>query len=696
MSSAVGYHANSHHLVDIIKNEMLKEGWTIRSTISDGYDYVFYSIGEDGYQDIYIRVAAGQYDYTSEGDTQLVDPSGDGYTGFVNFFAYQYFPENGGPVDGSNEMGKTGPVLYLIQGEDPFVDIEEYDMIASKLTSARRFVRANDSSSSAFSTYTQVSDGHAKVYYDNGGNPRRRYNIDTDTISSLTTFASAGVGGASSCYGAYWHDPDTDYHFIYSINGNNPSEIIFHNLTTGAFGKGAVVPWGDAGSQGWMLRTMGRSGERRLYACRGRDSTPWYYYDIDTNTWSSNLVSPTRGGWGTNGILRNGDAIMVPKEITGYDADRIYSFRGDADTEFQSIEINDTGEPVGSWVYHADLPVVATLGCVIFFTDNSICFVPGSLNRHLYKWTIPASPTAAGSWGTISNFFTAADNSGGTVGSGTTGHLHHHLICRVRVSEDKENYHWLSVDPDRLAIGVKDGFDNYWYSYAGLFEIFTDNQTSLLTGDATAGALTLTVDNVSSFKIGENYMIIDVTGDSSTHVPFSTLASSDSLFGDWNKIFGPSETITIDNVNTGSSTITLSNPLTRSYKTGSKLGKDPQPVMVRAETLNEAYVLNNLNIVDGHNSKDAPYQRYQLTNSSTLVNSFDSQQRSDGAFVYPVIIQQTALNNVTGAEARGQLKNIYYAGTSFGSEVYITINGQQYVVLNPEDVSLNIAIGPLE
>lgn len=691
-SSSVGYHANSHHLVDIIKNEMLKEGWQIRSTISDGYDYVFYSTGEDGYQDIYIRVAAGQYDYTSEGDVQRPDPTGDGYTGYVNFFAYQYFPEDGGPYDGSNEIGKTGPVLYVIQGEHTGPPIEEYDMIASTTSTTRRFVRGTESTSTTFTTYAQVSDGHAKLYYDSGGSNRRRWNLESDNRTTLSNWPN----GPQAVYGEYWHDPDTDYNFIYSLSGLNPSEITFHNLDLNTFGTGATVPWGDAASQGWMVKTMGRSGERRLYACRGRDSTPWAYYDIDTDTWSSNLVSPTRGGWGTNGILRNGDAIMVPKEITGYDSDRIYSVRGDADTEFQSIEINDEGEPVGSWVYHDDLPVVATLGCEIFFTDNAMFFMAGSVNTNLYKWEFPANATDAGTWTTISNFFTAASGSGGTVGSGSTAYLHHHLICRVRVSEDKTNQHWLAVDEDRIVIGVKDGFEKYWYSYAGLFETYSDTKISQLTADADSGDSVIFVDDVTTFKIGESYILVDTTGDSSTHVHYSTLAASDNLFGAWNKMFGPSETITVSDINSGSSSIILTSTLDRSYKAGSKAGRDPQPVMLRAEVFDEAYVLNNLNLLDGHNSKDAPYQRYNLTGASTLVNFFDVQPRNDSAAAVPITVEQSSLNSVTGAEVRGQLKNTYYIGNNFSSETFVIIHDQRYVVLSTEDASFNVAIGPLE
>lgn len=699
-TSASGYHVNSHHLVDIIKNEMLKNGWTIRSTITAGRDYVFYSAGSDGYQDLYIRVAAGLYDYRCEGRVQKPDP--DGYTEYVNFLAYQFFPTGGAPEDGSNEIGRHGPVLYMVQGEDSNTDTEEYDMIASKTTGARRFSRVNDSTT--FNTYTRVTDGHSKIYYDNNGTTRRRINLEdesgtnTASISGLSSFTSLTP---ASGFGAYYVDPFTDYHYIYVMNNLNPSTISFHNLTLNTFGKGATAPWNTSSSQGIMVKGMARDGFTRLYTARGSDTTSWAHYTIETNTWSSLLTAPP-DGWGTSGIDRRGHAIMVPKEITGYTNDRLYTIRGDADTDFYSIAIGDDGEPTGGWTTHAVTPQVATTGSNLFFLDNAIYFIAGSVNVALYKWLFPATATSAGSWTTVrTSFFTAADGSGGTVGDGTVAYLHYHLVSRVRVSEGLTNQHWVVADADRVVVATKDNFNKYWYCYAGLYDTFSDTRVTQLTTAAPATSTVLEVTDASIFKIGEKYIIVDTVG-GSTHVSYAALEASDNLFAGLDRKFGPSETVTVSSINTIASTITLSSGLTRSYATGSKIGKDPQPVMVRAEDYNEAYVLNNLNLLDGHNSKDPPYQRYRLMPAYELTEENDNIHRNNAGLVYPIVLRDSGLNSVTGAEVRGTLRGVYRGGGSFVNGRIYTINGQDYVALIPSDIGTfaegrgKVLIGPLE
>lgn len=109
---------------------MREAGWEIRSGLdADGLDSVFYSTGTDGYQDIYIRVAAKLYDRQTHGDIQF--PDEDGYTKFVNFFAYHHFNQDGTLTDGgaSSEVGRYGPVLYMSDGRTGSTgEVEEYNM----------------------------------------------------------------------------------------------------------------------------------------------------------------------------------------------------------------------------------------------------------------------------------------------------------------------------------------------------------------------------------------------------------------------------------------------------------------------------------------------------------------------------------------------------------------------------------------
>lgn len=89
------------------------EGWQIWSNIDgyDGYDIVYYSQGSNGNTDIFIRHRArlteqflyglDQFDYTGQGDT-----------GYINFFTYGHFPQDGDAYSGVTELGSFGPRLY--------------------------------------------------------------------------------------------------------------------------------------------------------------------------------------------------------------------------------------------------------------------------------------------------------------------------------------------------------------------------------------------------------------------------------------------------------------------------------------------------------------------------------------------------------------------------------------------------------
>ena len=98
MAFQTGTFENSHELVDDIYGFLIGIGWQVISTIQvnhkgDGYDYVFKSSSENGDRDVYIRVGANFTDVgrgLTEGDIQ--QPFSDGYNGYTNGFAYQYFP----------------------------------------------------------------------------------------------------------------------------------------------------------------------------------------------------------------------------------------------------------------------------------------------------------------------------------------------------------------------------------------------------------------------------------------------------------------------------------------------------------------------------------------------------------------------------------------------------------------------------
>ena len=118
MAFETGTFTNSHEIINKMIGFLANIGWTkhvvLQSDVNGSdYDVVFNSTGADGTKDIYIRLAAGLGDiYSTTGDIQL--PLDDGYNGFINGFAYQYFPSSGTAAsDGCNELGLYGPLLYV-------------------------------------------------------------------------------------------------------------------------------------------------------------------------------------------------------------------------------------------------------------------------------------------------------------------------------------------------------------------------------------------------------------------------------------------------------------------------------------------------------------------------------------------------------------------------------------------------------
>jgi len=147
MAFQTGTVENSHSLVERIYGFLLENGWELRATLKSGgfHDYVFYSSGEVGLDDIYIRVAAGESDRQTGGDIQHPYEGGD--TEYINAFAYQYFPETGtSGDDGYNELGRYGPVLYIAEYTGSALTgwIWEYNLIKSTQTPRRRLAFDTD------------------------------------------------------------------------------------------------------------------------------------------------------------------------------------------------------------------------------------------------------------------------------------------------------------------------------------------------------------------------------------------------------------------------------------------------------------------------------------------------------------------------------------------------------------------------
>lgn len=698
-----GYCVNSHQLVDIIKKELLRAGWSIRSELNSR-DYVFYSQGSDGNQDIYIRVAAGLYDYRTDGAVQKFNI--DGYNGYVNFLAYQYFPENGVHGNlGSNEIGRSGPSILMVQGENTPVRLEEYDMIGSHYDATRRYVRwqTTNSSDGNYSTYTPVgSDGHTKFYFDNAGSTRYVLNLDRDDNdfagrTSLSSFPlTVGQG-----MGVYHVDGYAGDHYIYAMSLSSPGKLMAHNLTQNSINILGTAPWLSTTGNGFVVHGMARNGINRLYISRGSTHNDWAYYEIETNTWTtaSPLLPTTGGVWMTG--------VFVPREVSGFPMDRLYVTCGTS--AVYSISIDDEGNAYGNWLGHASIGFISVdYGAKLFLLGTKIIYVPASSSDMIYEYHFPSSYSFAGSWEAIVAV-TPASAGGGLIGRFTCSSAQHHLISRVRADDNGINSYWAIADEDRVIVVTKDSSSRFWYSYAGLFNTYSSKDIGILTDDANSGDSIIYLNDAGTFRPGEKYTVIDITGDSSTHLPISSFYASDhmlhNLFDGYYSNVGSSEVVTVTNVDIDNNYIEIESPLTRSYKTGSKIGADPQPVMVRASGFDEAYTLNSSILSDNHSSKDPPYQRYKLRKLYDITNVTDSLPRNLSGSVFPISLYSNGPNNIGESEVRGDLIGVYWVGDDFiGGNVY-EINGERYLAFKPYDNSVSssqwsstgkILVGPLE
>lgn len=696
-----GIVSNSHQLAQIIHAVMREAGWTLRSGLElDGTDSVFYSDGEDGNQDIYIRVAAKQSDIIATGDIQF--PASDGYTGFVNFFAYQFFPNSGVVGDGLSEIGRFGPIMYLMDDPDSSSNrrIEEYNMYSSTSgTGRRRVLREGLNSNSG--DLGETFDGHRFMWIKPDG---------SSTISYIDMSREQGEVFSSNRNGSFFQNVNTfGTNFVISRKSNselllwtmknstNAGLATFDSITeqtvdvAQAASVYALPPWGttsSAGSGGWLVQGTRRNGKKYLYVGRGDDSTTWARYDIEDNSWDT--MSPSM----PIDIDSGAHAILIPKEGSGYSTDRLYVIRGENDTEFFSIAIDDSGDPTGSWTFHDNTPFSITTspsGRLVYVGGDRIFLVRGESND-FYSWQFPTPATDNGTWASNNNWFAETNENQVTVGA------HNHLSCRAHVNEFEGSKYWVFADKDRVIVITQtersEVTDDYHFAYAGLFESFAGStEKANLVSTASSGTSTLEVDDASLFKEGVQYRLAQIDdSNSTTHTAFN---------GQERKI-AHAEFVTISSVNQHSvspAQLQLSSPLKHTYNSGAKIGEEMQPVCLSVDDMNRVMVLNNINTDADDINNDPPYQWYTYKRPQLSMRT--SADRVGGTSTWPVLLAHSGTSDnvtVTSKDARGRLKGVFYTSGVVGNEETLDIGGDRYVSFSVFETVLmgRIAVGPVE
>jgi len=704
MAFETGTFTNSHQLVHKILGFLADIGWSKHAVLqsdisdSDGYDIVFYSTGEDGNKDIYIRVAAGIGDkWTTTGDIQF--PFDDGYTGYINGFAYQYYPSTGtSGADGYNELGVHGPFVYNSSPDDG--DNYEYNMFSFGPANAsrKRFIFDGALESTSFNANVgepMCFDGKSKLWqgesssfffyvdlFDNTHTDRNE--VDLGTWQTQHCPYIRNRDGIEYIYGNASQSDDTRRTQRYRISSNNYEGLAAPPFSITNTWQGAVV----AGTKRKKFLN-GEPMHRLLYWMAGRTSSngtsQWAYFDAENNEWSG-LISPGLPFTaGTNSFRP--DIVYAPKEATGYEHDRVYMIRGSQGTEFVSIAIGDDGYVAdASFTSHADTPYQQTTGPRIFYVGRAVFLQPGasggSPSSALYRWAIPDNPTDTGTWELINDSFFVIDNNN----FGSLFEVQYHLCNRARVTENATNTYWLFADLDRLIVVVKDATGSCNYIYTGLFESYLNTASATLLEDASVNTYSIKVSNPDLFTEGGKYLITDSTGQVG-----SLIEGGDKT----TRLMAPSQILTVLGKNGNTLTV---NRLASDYAAGAKIAEDPLPLMVRVHSMERAQTLNNISLDRGDDYTDPPYQAYRLSPvvSTTFTQAGDISERSDETLLFPIVLYEPGTTDIIGNEVRGQLKGIYATGTAISSEADVEVGSDTYVAFDIEESgeTRRIVIGP--
>jgi len=706
MAYQTGTITNSFELVDKVYGFLLGIGWEVHSTLKvneygDGYDFVFKSPSKLGTRDVYIRVGAGLSDAPRIATGDIQHPYSDGYTEFVNGLAYQYFPSGGTEDQGVNELGVYGPVLYVFDEPNTYW----YEINLRKSSGVNRLRALSDSGTLANLTSGMLGfDGRASLYGSEGGGSgnNERLNLYDNTTTTLNgpTQSVTNMGNYitdANNVGKIYCQADQST-AIYRWRYYDTEANAWNDPSTNPLTE---PPWtGDYRTYGGQvtfvrrkrIQSGGQDAYRLIHATKGYGTTQTAVYNIDTDTWTGVLSPGTPVTLGFIGGFTltsyKPSSIIVTKEMSGYEYDRLYISRGGGHTSsnFMSIALDDEGnyKSGASWVLHANTPEGQFNAQRIWYYDGHVYFNNGSSgtnSENMYRWELPATPEAAGSWETLSDFFTI------TLGGSDTMlvDVHHHLCNRVHVTEFSTNTYWLFADLDRLVIVVKDAEGKYTYLYTGLYEPYASPVVTNLTTTVAADTVSIDVDNPDIFTVGQKYVIVDNTG--------STVTVTSDLGQDLE--LGPSELFTVLDKNGPTLIVSqLKNP----YSAGSVIGEDPLPLMVRVHSIERAQTLNNISLTNDDDFSDPAWQYYTLRPavSNAFANTTDVEERSLGTFLHGIVLMDEG-DSYTGKEVRGQLKGVYACGTGVANEATIAVGSRSYIAFNIDYTSeaQRIVVGPI-
>lgn len=666
-------------LWDRINQAMLDAGWTVRATPQAGVERVYYSDGEDGYAENYLKVAHMVVDDIRTSRGYMQRPNEDGYTDYVNFLGYQWYPNAGGSEDGYGEIGRFGPRLYTQRGQNS-TDIR-WTNLATASSGDHRWT---DMTNYAYDPddvggQAMAFDGHRYIYRAYDSNTQlARYDISNGSDAIILTFS--------------WRVCNVTCTYIREIDRT----VVFVGLETTTSGfrsytfevdRNGTISNGKYSNNFASQFQYGCSAAigRYIYAWRGQNTNTVQVYDYLTDTWQAVTNMPTTG-W--NGSCA---AQIVTREETGFAKHRIYTLRGQSTTSHYYMELEDDGLPVGfpggeTWNSVTVRPFAGDQGVGYEWDGkNRIHYWPaenGTTDREYYYYDLSAN-----TWNLVNvNFVWTSGLSQGM------WRLHHSYQSRVRAFLGENQKYWIFCNKDRIAVITKSDEGQYFYCYAGSIDsYFDDTVKEPITSAVSSGAnVILPMTDTSNFAVGQKIQISDFTG--------STILTSTGL-DERVRQYLATEHANIVSIDPNVS-ITVNN-LNNNYPSGAIVGFDLQNMIVSVEQTRYAQATNLPNTTNDSASGDPAEQVYVLEPGvqSLVSTKADVNARTQQFVVWPLIcFTEGTSNRFSGREVRGQLYNTFMMGTGAGSsEDIVEINGQNYLVFDiaGQQAEHLVAFGPV-
>lgn len=714
MTFETGLAANEFELQEKLNAFILStDGWRKISQASE-FESVYYSAGEDGYKDIYVKTRAGVTDIPTPAGGQK--DFGDGYSGYLNFFVYQFYPEGGDGYDGYGEAGKFGPYFAYGATSSETMYLQRVSVQSSSnrkwgtaggTGGMRTMLYGEDlptgySISDPFSEHSLVFDGGQYVYF-YGAAGYFAYDLGNEGSKILSPYLSIG---RSNDYGD----------LVYSVDAKTRKGYFWDSASTndytdnvGSFMNPFFRAWGfrrwNIGSEltecGFNLPTWQEQagsnyyskysrliwdGHNHLYMIRGEnrddDTKEWAKYHIPTATWT--ILSPEFP------IARPKNFVWLDKRVSGFQYHRIYILTTSG-IYYINIDEN-SGITVGSWVYASANPDSVYDESQIFHNNRNrwYYFVYPSATTNSREMYMAEMTPGTLSWSLVDSNYWPADASGDTAIMHLDGYT-----SRVRTSIKDATEYWFFGSRDHITVMTQaDGESSYCYMGAidslAVTPISPHGTTTSRVYAGTSVEIPMSTQK-GEFIIGNKMMIADVVD-----------GGGGEQIGDVEGIarkFMPAEQFTIIHVNPGVSI--TADEIKQNYSAGSKVAYDPQPVGITLGNMNKIQMLNHINTIDDAASFDmAENIAYMVTVNNEIVNASGNDDRRNGIILWPVMVSKSGYTaSFSGAEVRGVLRGMYaVSGTAgFSDGDTIVVGDNVFKIFDTNNAKgYMYAFGPIE